>query len=323
MINGFAQESNSYRLDIGGSQIVANLQQIASLKYPELAHCFNLASSFSLFESYCRISANYLEDMIHLKTKVFPEVLFQIPFDVSFSSTIPNPEESRLAKEASKQAASLRSKEMMARRREEQLTHKQALFMALDEIKQEYDANRISEEEFLVCFLIISYLTKERIQEGEFEHHQDFIDTYDKLQKEINVILGKIAGVKEEEDKEDKRPIEVRFPLISQPDETLSFELRSQKKTQLLQYARLLKKRDREEQKSRDEVRRNELLALYKQNPKEVIAELEMKKKSFVDRLSERKFKRSELKNSRSFAAKKRMQTVAHLGIAFDFICFN
>lgn len=245
---------------------------------------------FSYLKSYTNF-VDYVNDKVNEKKGIDNNLIirnlisFQRPSFLNI--VIPSEEEIR-AKQEQKKEQSKRLKELMLKKREENLKLLQNELENLERIAQLKDIDKFQFEESLTNSGYVSF---------------------EDLQKRINKIMSKLNA--NMSNKEKDIDIEKRWPLLSMPDEDLNAEQLKMKRIQKMQKNAYLSRLEKREQVQKEK----EKIELLKQkSPEKYLISLYRTKKEIIDRLEKYKQIHKDMANRHSKSNMKRMQTLAELG---------
>ena len=206
--------------------------------------------------------------------------------------SIPTEEEIKKTQEQRKEQ-SQRLKEIMQKKREENIRNLQIELESLEQIAQLKDTDKFQLDEELTNAGYASY---------------------DELMKRINKINRKLnIDISTNKDNVNKEEIDIdkRWPLLLIQDEDLTSDQIKMKRIQKMQKKAYLSRLEKREQTQKEKER---ILQLKQKSPEAYLISLYRNKKEIKDRLEKYKQLRKDMANRHSKSNLKRMQTLAELG---------
>jgi actin-related protein 5 len=244
-------------------------------------------SKFKHLKAY-RNFIDYENSLILEENEEVTRDLFFLEWPTGVSDIVLTDEEMRKKQDLRKEQ-SKRLREIMQKKREENLKAIEKELEELEAVSQLRDKDQYQFEEAL---LAKGYAT------------------YEELQKRINKIFIKINFNKEARE-EERFDEEKRWPLLNIPDEDLSEEQIKMKRIQKMQRNAYLTRLEKREQVKKDKEKVEEL---KQQDPQNYLISLYKKKKELLDRIDNYKQIRKDLTNRHSKVNIRRMMVMASLG---------
>lgn len=242
------------------------------------------ASKFSNLKTYKNFSDYNNQNFTDLNENIVKKLyFFKRPQFLNLH--VPTDEEIRQKQEMKKEQ-SKRLKEMMQKKREENLKNLQLELENLEHILQVKDVDKFQFEELLT---------------------NNGFNSYEELQKRYTKILNKLNI----NSKDKEIDLNKRWPLLSVPDEDLTVEQMKMKRIQKMQKNAYLSRLEKREQSQKEKEKIEEL---KHKNPEEYLVSLFKSKKEILERLEKFQQIRKDLTNRHSKSNMKRMQTLAELG---------
>ncbi|EGG12911.1 uncharacterized protein MELLADRAFT_32515, partial [Melampsora larici-populina 98AG31] len=315
IISGIPHVAQSRRLNWGGLQESEFFLRLMQLKYSTFPSRMTSFQAFDLVQDHCLFSTSFSDEIKKLQD---PDSLAEINRVIQFpfnSVVMVEKTEEELAVQAEKKrAAGLRLQEQTARIRMEKLIQKEADLEAFFELQ----AWKTKESK-------AKYL--ERLSLEGFENEEELDALVKKTQFQLKKARNKDLGIEEEADKG-----EPSFPLIDTPDHALDEEGLKEKRRQKLMKAghdaRQRAKAEREAEKLRLEEDQRKDAEARLANPEGWLAKVRAQHESLLQKIKERKKRKSQLSDRKSHAAQQRMKTIATLASdqwthSCRFVCGN
>lgn len=300
IVSGIPHVAQSRRLNWGGLQESEFLLRLMQLKYSTFPSRMTSFQAFDLVQDHCLFSTSFSEDIKKLQDPdSLAEINRVIQFPFSSVEVVEKTEEELAVQAEKKRAAGLRLQEQTARIRMEKLIQKEADLEAFFELQAW--KSKESKAKYL-----------ERLSLEGFDNEEELDALVKKTQFQLKKARNKDLGIEEEADKG-----EPSFPLIDTPDHALDEEGLKEKRRQKLMKAghdaRQRAKAEREAEKLRLEEEQRKDAEARLANPEEWLSKVRAQHESLLQKIKERKKRKSQLSDRKSHAAQQRMKTIATL----------